>query len=69
MTKEELEKEIKIDLVHLNIFIARYLHLWELVGKNALIPPSLREELDRYLETMKHCSNSIQEGRKRLALF
>ena len=68
MSKEELEKEIKTNLVHLNIFIARYVHLWELVDKNALIPPPLREELDKYLETMKHYTNLIQEGQKRLAL-
>lgn len=67
--KEELEKQIKMHLDHLNIFMARYLHLYDLVSKNATIPPSIRGELNRCLETMKHYTNRIQEGRKQLALL
>ena len=70
MTKKELEKEIETNLDHLNIFIARYVHLREWVNKNTLmLLPPIREELDRCLETMKHYTNLIQEGQKRLALF
>ena len=70
MIKEELEKEINMNLDHLNVFIAREVHLREWVGRNnALIPTPIREELDRCLEIRKHCTNLIQEGRKRLALL
>lgn len=70
MTKEELEKKINMNLDHLDIFIAREMHLREWVGKNnALIPTPIREELDRCLEIRKYCTKLIQQGRKQLALL
>lgn len=70
MTKEEQKKEVNMNLDHLNIFIAREVHLREWVEKsNAPIPTSIREELDRCLEARKRYTNLIQEGRKQLALF
>ena len=79
MSKEELEKQIKIYLDHRNICIVRCAHLWEWIDESALRKLPLREELvfrlavreeiDRFLEAIKHSTNLIQEGRKQLALL